>query len=289
MSADHGTGEGLAQSVKSKGPTKMIVFLVDADNLSSPAWVHEALEVLEASEGTIAVRRAYGSAENLKGLADTLRTWAIRPFVNLSLSKNTTDIALASDAMEFACQMPAPSMIVIGSGDADFVPLVVRLRERGIKVVCVSEHGKMASEAVYAYDKVIFVGIKKALAIDLEADSALAHSPGSSKAMELPSERPTPVKKPASKKAPAKKVAAKKAATKTPAVTTDKVIVPDILDAVPNLKAGEWLHLSDAAKALHDSKLLGKNASTTKLFNKFPYHFELTPKKQPNKVRYILP
>ena len=30
----------------------MIVFLVDADNLSSPDWVNEALEILEASEGT---------------------------------------------------------------------------------------------------------------------------------------------------------------------------------------------------------------------------------------------
>src|SRR3989338_8875781 len=102
----------------------MRVFLIDADNLSSPAWVDEAFQALETAEGSIAVRRAYGSAENLKGLADTLRTWAIRTFVNLSLSKNTTDIALAADAMEFACQQPAPAMIVIGSGEADFLPLV---------------------------------------------------------------------------------------------------------------------------------------------------------------------
>ena len=91
----------------------MRVFLIDADNLSSPAWVDEAFQALENAEGSIAVRRAYGSAENLKGLADTLRTWAIRPFVNLSLSKNTTDIALAADAMAFACQQPAPAMIVL--------------------------------------------------------------------------------------------------------------------------------------------------------------------------------
>ena len=267
----------------------MIVFLVDADNLSAPAWVHEALEILEASEGTIAVRRAYGSAENLKGLAETLKTWAIRPFVNLSLSKNTTDIALASDAMEFACQTPAPSMIVIGSGDADFVPLVVRLRERGIKVVCVSERGKMASEAVYAYDKVLFVGSQKASTSEPLAVRAETAAPASTKAANSPPAKSTPAKKVAVKKAPAKKVAAKKAATKAPAATTDKIGVPDILGAVPALKAGEWLHLGDAAKALHDAKLIGKNASTTKMFNKHPHHFELTPKKQPNKVRFILP
>lgn len=267
----------------------MIVFLVDADNLSSPDWVHEALETLEGNEGPIAVRRAYGSAENLKGLAETLRTWAIRPFVNLSLSKNTTDIALASDAMEFACQKPAPSIIVIGSGDADFVPLVVRLRERGIKVVCVSERSKMASEAVYAYDKVLFVGNQKAGSTDAMVDDALGSVSGRTKAPETPSTKTIPAKKAAAKKSPSKETAAKKVATNAPAATTEKSSLSAILAAVPNLKTGEWLQLSDAAKALHDSKLLGKNASTTKLFNKYPAQFELTPKKQPNKVRYVTP
>jgi len=68
----------------------MVVLLFDADNLSAPACVNEALETLEAGEGTIAVRRAYGSAENLKGLAETLRTWAVRPSGNLSLTKLAT-------------------------------------------------------------------------------------------------------------------------------------------------------------------------------------------------------
>ena len=264
-----------------------MVLLVDADNLSSPVWVNEAMEILETSEGAIAVRRAYGSAENLKGLAETLRTWAIRPFVNLSLSKNTTDIALASDAMEFACQTPAPSMIVIGSGDADFVPLVVRLRERGIKVVCVSERSKMASEAVYAYDKVLFVGNQKAGSTDSTRDDAAASVPGRTMAADITTANAIPVKKAAAKKSPTKKTAAKKADTKAPAATADKTSLSAILAAVPGLKGGDWLHLSDAAKALHDSKLLGKNASTPKLFNKHPDQFELTPKKQPNKVRYV--
>ena len=266
----------------------MIVLLVDADNLSSPAWVHEAIETLEASEGSIAVRRAYGSAENLKGLADTLKTWAVRPFVNLSLSKNTTDIALASDAMAFACQTPAPSMIVIGSGDADFVPLVVRIRERGIKVVCISERGKMASEAVYAYDKVLFVGSQKASPSDLTGGN-VASASSTAVAAKAPAAKSAPAKKAAVKKTAAKKVPAKKAAVPAAAAATDKLSVTRILEVVPGLKTGEWLHLSDAAKALHDSKLLGKNASTTKLFNKYPHHFEMAPKKQPNEVRFVLP
>lgn len=136
----------------------MIVFLIDADNLSDPAWVQEAFQVLEKEEGAVSIRRAYGSAENLKGLTEPMRAWAIRPFVNLSLSKNTTDVSLAIDAMELACQTPRPTLIAIGSGDADFAPLVVRLRERGVRVLCVSKRGKLAQDAVPAYDQVIYVG-----------------------------------------------------------------------------------------------------------------------------------
>jgi hypothetical protein len=281
----------------------MIVFLVDADNLSAPAWVDEAFKSLEASSGPIAVRRAYGSAENLKGLAETLRTWAIRPFVNLSLTKNTTDIALAADAMELACQKPAPSMIVLGSGDADFVPLVVRLRERGIKVVCVSEFGKMAQEAVRAYDAVIYVGNER-------GSGSRARTRVSSAATRVKSSIPAPdtVKKTAQKAAdtkpagktaapapkPAKKaVATKKVAVKAPAVSTaapaaSGVTVAQILAASPSLKRGDWMPLGEVVKSLHDNKLMGKSATSSRFFGRLPQHFELKPSKQPNQVRYVL-
>lgn len=256
----------------------MIVFLIDADNLSSPAWVNEAITTIEATEGPIAVRRAYGSAENLKGLADSLRDWAIRPFLNVYLTKNTTDMALAVDAMELACQTPAPQTVVIGSGDADFVPLVVRLRERGIKVLCASEYRKMAPEAVKAYDGVIYVGRNAG------SEKSAAKAPPAAKKTVAPA--------PAAKKAPAKKAPATKKAAAKPASTAtvtpaDQVTKDMVLDAVPKLKTGEWLQISDAAKALHDKKLLSKNASSSRLFKRFPQSFELKPEKQPNQVRLI--
>lgn len=254
----------------------MIVFLIDADNLSSPAWVNEAITSVEATEGPIAVRRAYGSAENLKGLAESLRDWAIRPFLNVYLTKNTTDMALAVDAMELACQTPAPHTVVIGSGDADFVPLVVRLRERGIKVLCASEYRKMAPEAVKAYDGVIYVG----RTVVLETATTKAPPAARKAATAAPA-----AKKPPAKKVPtAKKVAAKPApaASVTPA---DQVTKDMVLAVVPKLKTGDWLPISDAAKALHDNKLLSKNASSARLFKRFPQSFELKPEKQPNQVR----
>lgn len=254
----------------------MIVFLIDADNLNSPAWVNEAIAAIESNEGPIAVRRAYGSAENLKGLAEPLREWAIRPYLNVYLTKNTTDMALAVDAMELACQIPAPQTLVIGSGDADFVPLVVRLRERGIKVLCASEYGKMAPEAYKAYDGVIYVGR------NTRAEAVPAKAPPPPKKAAT---APASAKKSPPKKAPAAKKTAAKAAPATPAnkFTTDMV-----LQAVPKLRTGDWLPISDAARALHDQKLLSKSASSVKVFKRFPTHFELKPAKQPNQVRYLV-
>lgn len=273
----------------------MIAFFIDADNLCAPSWVEEALRKLEDGEGSIAVRRAYGSAEKLKGLADVLRVQHIRPFVNLALSKNTTDVALAVDAMDLSYQTPRPTVIAIGSGDADFVPLVLRLRERGFRMVCVSEHGKMAPEAVYAYDHVILVGQEHATeaqplhVAEVQKQAPPPTKPPAARAVA----KKTPAKKVAAKKAPpAKKVAAKKvkpAAKKTAPQATEgnKITVEQILHAAPSLRAGQPQSLGEIVKLLHDDKLLGKNATSTKLFKKFPFHFELLPPKQPNQIRYI--
>jgi hypothetical protein len=260
----------------------MIVFLIDADNFSAPVWIDEAFKAIEATEGAITIRRAYGSPENLKGLSDILRAWAIRPFVNLPLSKNTTDMSLAIDAMELACAVPKPGVVVIGSGDLDFLPLVVRLRERGIKVICATERSKMAQDAIPAYDRVLYVGADlPSLSKAVEVKSAALIPAIAQKVPEvtLPTAKPKSV----AKKAAAKKALAKKATAAKPETLT----VQKILLVVPNLKAGQWQPLGEVAKLLHDQKLLAKSATSTKLFKKFAGDFELAPAGKPNKVRFV--
>lgn len=282
----------------------MIAFFIDADNLCSSLWVEEAIRTLELGEGPVSIRRAYGSADKLKGLGDVLRNALIRPYMNLLLSKNTTDIALAVDVMEMSFAPSHPSTIAIGSGDADFVPLVLRLRERGFRMVCVSERGKMAPEAVYAYDKVFFVGdgagesAIRTSTLETEEISKPPAPKKSAPAKKAPTVK-TAAKKAAAPKAqpkvtaPAKKTAAKKAPAKkasaTATATAPQVTVHKILESAPALSGGQFQRLGEIAKLLHDAKLLGKNAASTKLFKKYPHHFELHPQKQPNQVRYVLP
>lgn len=267
----------------------MIALLIDADNLSSPTWVDEAVETLERDEGAIAIRRAYGSAENMKGLADVLRMRAIRPFVNLPLPKNTTDMSLAVDAMELACLTPRPKLMVIASGDLDFVPLVVRLRERGIRVVCISERTKMAQDAVPAYDQVIYVGTEQALVPAPDKPETIPVAVEVIRATPKKAvAKVVPIKTAAPKPVAIKKVAVKKVAKKGAGKTIEAVTTPQtIVSAFPNFQSGLWLELSDVAKILHDKKLLAKNATSTKLFKKFPDHFELRPAGKPNKVRFV--
>ena len=268
----------------------MIIFLIDADNLSMPVWIDEAFKKIESSEGVISVRRAYGRAENLKGLEEVLRTYAIRPYLNLYLTKNTTDLALAVDAMEFACQLRMPKTVFIGSGDADFLPLVVRLRERGIRTVCVSARNKMSKEAISAYDQVIYVGLDKATEDQVSSEVASlsvsipAVIPAKKVVVKKPASKKVAVKALPAKKAPVKKVVAKKVST-TPLIAT----VALILESVQSLSDGGWHSLGEVHKPLLDAKLIGKSAASTKVFKKFPHHFELMPEKQPNQVRYILP
>ena len=96
----------------------------------------------------------------------------------------------------------------------------------------------------------------------------------------------TPSPKPAeAKKTPVKRIPAKKSTV----AETEAVTVSGILTAAPNLKAGEWQPLGDVAKVLHDEKLLAKNATSTKLFKKLPFHFELKPAGKPNQLRCISP
>ena len=47
------------------------------------------------------------------------------------------------------------------------------------------------------------------------------------------------------------------------------------------------MELNQAAEALRAAKLLGRSASSLKLFKKYPELFALTPEKRPSKVQYL--
>ena len=127
-----------------------VMLLIDADNVSvdvieqGVAWVHQQF-------GGPHVRRAYCTAESAVKHQQLFKRLSIRPMVNLAAGKNSTDIALAVDAIDLAIA-ERPEVMVIASSDSDFAPLVARLREKGCRVIGIGQQGKTGDETQTVYD-----------------------------------------------------------------------------------------------------------------------------------------
>jgi NYN domain len=236
--------------------TDRVMLLIDADNVSLDV-IEQAVPWVHKHYGGPHVRRAYCTAEQAVKHQAAFKRLAIRPMVNLAAGKNSTDIALAVDAIDLAVS-ERPAVVVIASSDSDFAPLVSRLREKGCRVVGVGQDGKTGDETIGVYD-------------DYEV---LAHRRGAKAEKTEKAD-----KRPGARKAPAKKEKAAPAPKKK---------LPDaaqaILDALPALAAGETVELRVAAERLREAGLLSRSGSSTKLFGQFADLFELSPAKQPNHV-----
>jgi uncharacterized protein (TIGR00288 family) len=236
-----------------------VMLLIDADNVSLDV-IEQAVPWVRQHFGGPHVKRAYCTAESAVKHQAAFKRLGIRPMVNLAAGKNSTDIALAVDAIDLATS-ERPEVVVIASSDSDFAPLVSRLREKGCRVIGIGQEGKTGDETIGVYDDYELLSHRK----PARATPAAA-----------------PAKAPAKKRAP-RKAPAKKAASSIP----DKAQA--IFDALPALAAGESVELRVAAERLRDAKLLSKSGSSTKLFGQFPELFELRPEKQPNHVQRRAP
>ena len=236
-----------------------VVLLVDADNVSADV-IEQAVQRTMAEHGAIHVRRAYCNAETAMKQQALFKRLSMRPMVNLSAGKNSTDIALAVDAIDLVIA-ERPDIVVLVSSDSDFAPLVIRLREKGCRVCGIGQQGKTGDDTVAIYDSFI----------DLQHHQAPKVA----------------VAKTAAKRAPRRaKAVAPKAAAPAPVLPEEVV---RILDAVVELGMGNKVELNVAAERLRAEKLLSKSASSPKLFKKYPELFLLTPEKTPNKVQYVGP
>jgi hypothetical protein len=259
--------------------------LIDADNLS-PAAVEAAFQYLADRGISVTVRRAYGGHEKLAGMKDVLKRHAVRAFVNQG--KGTTDVALVVDAMDLLRDAALPAAVAIGSSDADFAPLALRLREAAKHVLCFAQIDKAAGEDLAcAYDDVVYVDSAPSEKVS-PAGTAIAAPARKTRTRAAPAKSAEPARK-----TPVRKTAAKKTVAHAKPVAMEPPVLPlevqHILAAVPALKTGLPQPLGEVVKLLHDEKLLSMRGSSTKLFKKFQDRFELSPDTQPNRVRYLLP
>lgn len=248
--------------------TDRVMLLIDADNVSVDV-IEQAVAWVARHFGGPHVRRAYCTAEAAVKHQEAFKRLSIRPMVNLAAGKNSTDIALAVDAIDLALA-ERPQVIAIASSDSDFAPLVSRLREKGCRVVGIGQDGKTGDETKSVYD-------------DYEV---LSHRKGPARAAAAKAAAPA---KRATRRTPAKTAAKAEAPPPTAPPPRAAPALPEpvlgILDALPELAEGRTLELQVAAERLRKAALLSKNGSSTRLFDRFPDQFELTPAVRPNKVR----
>lgn len=118
--------------------TRVAVF-VDCDN-TSPEILDYALRI--ASQfGRVVLRRGYGNHTTLaRNWQDALVERAFTPCLQFQYAagKNTSDIALALDALEAMFDGRAEKFCIVTS-DSDFAHLCRKLRERGASVSIVGE------------------------------------------------------------------------------------------------------------------------------------------------------
>lgn len=114
---------------------KRIALLIDADN--APASKIDVILAEVARHGENNVRRAYGNwkSQHLNGWEKCLHTYAIRPIQQFAYStgKNASDMAMVIDAMDLLYARNLDGFAIVSS-DADFTPLVMRLRNDGVAV-----------------------------------------------------------------------------------------------------------------------------------------------------------
>ncbi|HEY4081277.1 MAG TPA: NYN domain-containing protein [Burkholderiaceae bacterium] len=121
------------------GADSRVAVLVDCDN-TTPEILEYALRVV-AQFGRVVLRRGYGNHSTLankwqKALVDLAFTPCLQ--YQYAAGKNTSDIALALDAMEVLFDQRAETFCVVTS-DSDFAYLCRKLRERGATVHIVGE------------------------------------------------------------------------------------------------------------------------------------------------------
>ena len=298
--------------------TDRVMLLIDADNVSIDV-IEQAVRMVLKQHGGLHVRRAYCTAEGAVKHQAVFRRLSIKPMVNLSTGKNSTDIALAVDAIDLVLA-ERPDVVVIASSDSDFAPLVQRLREKGCEVRGIGQMGKTGDDTQDVYDDFTVLEHRKA-----ERDvAAPADKPVRTRTRAPAAKKVAAGKTVAAKSAPAKKVPAKKAvagdapARKTrarrtaaaPAEVADEIMalmapapapepepmaaVPAarsgvtlnaVLGCLPELNAGQGLPLNVAVQRLREAQLLGKNNSSLKLFAQFGDRFDLLPPGKPSQVR----
>lgn len=153
---------------------------VDVENLTQ--WIkQDGLEQLIedlTSMGAIIVRRAYAKWTNTnltshQSILNRLGFELIHTYHPIS-GKNSADIQIVVDVMEYAWRDPYLQWIALATGDSDFSPLFRRLREMGRQVIGAGPRSALSESVKSSCSRFIYLEQENSAANPDEASRASA-------------------------------------------------------------------------------------------------------------------
>ena len=136
---------------------RQVAVLIDDENvgLGSVEWLFDQVSNL----GRILIRRAYSDWSKGGKQRDQLLEFGIEPvhvFQASSSGKNASDIRMAIDATDLLYSSPVDTFVIV-SGDADFLPLVNKLRSSGKIVIGAGRKKATSATLVKACDRYYYL------------------------------------------------------------------------------------------------------------------------------------
>lgn len=140
---------------------RQCALLVDGDNLRGQSWNL----ILERARtfGRLNVARVYMDFQSVQDGGLSARTVGFELVHVLGKRssngyKSMVDVALATDAMAILYENPSIDCLILGSGDADFMPVFRHWRRHGKGTIVMSLAGKIAGELSQVTDEVVLLG-----------------------------------------------------------------------------------------------------------------------------------
>lgn len=240
--------------------------LIDVDNFHDP--VH--LRAIHSQFGQFAGKgfacHVHGDPKQLfkDDLKPVWQELAAKLLPFLPLNKNTTDAGLIVDALMLHFKH-GTRRFGIASGDADFAPLSLQLRELGCEVTCFARKSIAFEAMVSYYDRVVrFDALPVKTELPLVAPVPTPFDDNKIQKMAVTS----PLEKP--------KIIPKAVATVPPS-PDEFAIVKKILAAVPGWLPQTLKPLNQLGSPLRDAGIKTGNAPLHQLFRKYPFYFTVLP------------
>lgn len=134
-----------------------IVYL-DLDNFPHDAPYEKAIEEFSyTQELRIIAKKAFGELEQLSKLPlEKQQSHIMIPCPKVAKTKNSTDMRLGVEVMKDLLTNPSIDVFIIGSADADYIPVIKEVQEKGKEcIILTSNTNAMAASVTEIADQII--------------------------------------------------------------------------------------------------------------------------------------